>query len=131
MRKDGEASSWRNGLTNRLRLFAFDWRENQDQDSECRVGEHPIAVSYAYQMDKPKARKQALHYAMGVSELCVLPDGQLLVLEREVFVPKAKIGAFCQCKLYLVNPSVEHPFDMSAYSVDNSSHFLGTFFCQL
>ena len=114
LRKDGEASSWRNGLTNRLRLFAFDWRENQDQDSECRVGEHPIAVSYAYQMDKPKARKQALHYAMGVSELCVLPDGQLLVLEREVFVPKAKIGAFCQCKLYLVNPSVEHPFDMSA-----------------
>lgn len=44
---------------------------------------------------------------MGVSELCVLPDGQLLVLEREAFIPKVKLGAFCKCKLYLVNPSNE------------------------
>lgn len=43
---------------------------------------------------------------MGVSELCTLPDGRLLVLEREAFVPQQKIGAFCHCKLYVVDPAV-------------------------
>lgn len=60
---------------------------------------HPIAVSYAYRMDAPAIRKRPQTYAMGVSELCVLPDGQLLVLEREVYVPKSKIGASCQWAL--------------------------------
>lgn len=65
-------------------------------------------------MDAPAIRKRPQTYAMGVSELCVLPDGQLLVLEREVYVPKSKIGASCQCKLYLVNPAEEQVFPMSA-----------------
>ena len=29
-------------------------------------------------------------------------------------MPKSKIGAFCQCKLYLVNPAEEQVFPMSA-----------------
>ena len=62
---------------------------------------------YAYQMDAPSTRRKAETYVMGVSELCVLPDGQLLVLEREAFIPKVKLGAFCKCKLFLVNPSNE------------------------
>ena len=48
-----------------------------------------------------------------MSELCVLPDGQLLVLEREAFIPKIKMGAFCHCKLYLVNPLHESTFPLS------------------
>lgn len=61
-------------------------------------------TAYAYQMDQPSTHKKADIYVMGVSELCALPDGQLLVLEREAFIPKIKIGAFCKCKLYQINP---------------------------
>lgn len=114
LRKDGEAASWQNGEANRLRLFAFDWSERSDTSSLLSSVKHPIAVSYAYRMDAPEVRKRPQTYALGVSELCVLPDGQLLVLEREVYVPKSKIGAFCQCKLYLVNPAEEQLFPMTA-----------------
>ena len=91
-----------------------DWSERSDTSSMFGSVRHPIAVSYAYRMDAPAIRKRPQTYAMGVSELCVLPDGQLLVLEREVYVPKSKIGASCQCKLYLVNPAEEQVFPMSA-----------------
>lgn len=114
LRNDGEPASWQNGEANRLRLFAFDWSERSDTSSMFGSVRHPIAVSYAYRMDAPAIRKRPQTYAMGVSELCVLPDGQLLVLEREVYVPKSKIGASCQCKLYLVNPAEEQVFPMSA-----------------
>lgn len=114
LRKDGEPASWQNGEANRLRLFAFDWSERSDTSSLLSSVKHPIAVSYAYRMDAPEVRKRPQTYALGVSELCVLPDGQLLVLEREVYVPKSKIGAFCQCKLYLVNPAEEQIFPMAA-----------------
>lgn len=114
LRKDCEAASWQNGEANRLRLFAFDWSERSDTSSLLSSVKHPIAVSYAYRMDAPEVRKRPQTYVLGVSELCVLPDGQLLVLEREVYVPKSKIGAFCQCKLYLVNPAEEQIFPMAA-----------------
>ena len=114
LRNDGEPASWQKGEANRLRLFAFDWSERSDTSSMFGSVRHPIAVSYAYRMDAPAIRKRPQTYAMGVSELCVLPDGQLLVLEREVYVPKSKIGASCQCKLYLVNPAEEQVFPMSA-----------------
>lgn len=114
LRNDGKPASWQNGEANRLRLFAFDWSERSDTSSMFGSVRHPIAVSYAYRMDAPAIRKRPQTYAMGVSELCVLPDGQLLVLEREVYVPKSKMGASCQCKLYLVNPAEEQVFPMSA-----------------
>ena len=69
-------------------------------------------MTYAYQMDQPSTHKKADIYVMGVSELCLLPDGQLLVLEREAFIPKIKIGAFCKCKLYLINPLNSEEFSM-------------------
>ena len=90
LRSDGIPSSPENPQANKLRLMAF------DRNSALKV--------YAYQMDKPTTNRKAATYVMGVSELCVLPDGQLLVLEREAFVPKVKLGAFCKCKLYVINP---------------------------
>lgn len=45
---------------------------------------------------------------MGVSEVATLDNGRLLILEREFFVPKAKLGAFVQCKLYEITPSKEY-----------------------
>ena len=105
LRKDGHPASWQNGESNRLRLFAFDKKGTR--------------ASYAYQMDAPSTNKAAQTYVMGVSELCALPDGQLLVLEREAWIPKIKMGAFCRCKLYVVNPLQEKEFAMTdSFSAD-------------
>lgn len=93
LRKDGQPATPQNGLANQLRLMRFDWGKNSR-----------YMTAYGYQMDQPSTHKKADIYVMGVSELCALPDGQLLVLEREAFIPKIKIGAFCKCKLYLINP---------------------------
>lgn len=92
---DGAQATATNGIANRLRLQAFD-------DSLREVGQ------WAYAMDAPVARREAANYAMGVSELCALDDGRVLVLEREFFVPKIKLGAFVQCKLYVVHPEKNH-----------------------
>ena len=53
-----------------------------------------IRESYSYAMDAPKKDgTKAAAYAHGVSEVCAMDDGSLLVLEREFYVPKAKIGS--------------------------------------
>ena len=116
LRKDGQPATPQNGLANQLRLMRFDWgkmKENRNKEAYSeQVSSEQVnskqdsryMTTYAYQMDQPSTHKKADIYVMGVSELCVLPDGQLLVLEREAFIPKIKIGAFCKCKLYLVNP---------------------------
>ena len=101
LRKDGQPATPQNGLTNQLRLMRLDWG---------KISRY--MTTYAYQMDQPSTHKKADVYVMGVSELCVLPDGQLLVLEREAFIPKIKIGAFCKCKLYQINPLNSEEFSM-------------------
>ena len=111
LRKDGQPATPQNGLANQLRLMRLDWgkmkeNRNKEEYSEqvSRKKDSRYMTPYAYQMDQPSTHKKADIYVMGVSELCVLPDGQLLVLEREAFIPKIKIGAFCKCKLYQINP---------------------------
>lgn len=60
--------------------------------------------TYAYQLDAPIADAQkALFYAHGIGTICALPDGNLLLLEREFYVPKKKLGAFVNCKLFLLD----------------------------
>ena len=98
-RRDGRPASPQNIVKNVLRLLAFDMSHRDDSPK-----------AYLYRMDIPSTMKTAQTYAMGVSELCALPDGQLLVLEREAFIPKAKMGAFCQCKLYIIDPSKATPY---------------------
>lgn len=88
---DGSQSTSLNGIANRLRLQSF---------NEQGL---PLA-QYAYQMDAPGQQRTSRIYAMGVSELLALDDGSLLVLEREFYVPSAKIGSFVRCKLYQVWP---------------------------
>lgn len=116
LRKDGQPATPQNGLPNQLRLMRYDWgkiKENRNKENngkedcseqESRKKASRYMTAYAYQMDQPSTNKKADIYVMGVSELCALPDGQLLVLEREAFIPKIKIGAFCKCKLYQINP---------------------------
>lgn len=93
---DGLQSTPVGKVRNRLRLQSF--------------GEDLLPLKqYAYLMDEPVADKVARNYAMGVSEILALDDGRLLVLERELYVPRQKIGAFVNCKIYEVDPSGAQP----------------------
>lgn len=119
LRKDGQPATPQNGLTNRLRLMRLNWGKMKEDSNKEEYSEQVSSkkdsrymMTYAYQMDQPSTHKKADIYVMGVSELCALPDGQLLVLEREAFIPKIKIGAFCKCKLYLINPLNSEEFSM-------------------
>ena len=119
LRKDGQPATPQNGLSNQLRLMRLDWGKMKEDSNKEEYSEQVSSkkdsrymMTYAYQMDQPSTHKKADIYVMGVSELCTLPDGQLLVLEREAFIPKIKIGAFCKCKLYLINPLNSEEFSM-------------------
>ena len=119
LRKDGQPATPQNGLANRLRLMRLDWGKIKEDSNKEEYSEQVSSkkdsrymMTYAYQMDQPSTHKKADIYVMGVSELCALPDGQFLVLEREAFIPKIKIGAFCKCKLYLINPLNSEEFSM-------------------
>lgn len=89
--QDGPQATPANKAVNRLRLQSFDDRLKP-------------AEQYFYEMDPPEATKQPGQYAMGVSELCARDDGSIIVLEREFYVAKSKLGSFVRCKLYLVCP---------------------------
>lgn len=120
LRKDGQPATPQNGLANQLRLMRLNWgkikedsnKEEYSEQVSSKKDSRYMTTTYAYQMDQPSTHKKADIYVMGVSELCALPDGQLLVLEREAFIPKIKIGAFCKCKLYLINPLNSEEFSM-------------------
>lgn len=119
LRKDGQPATPQNGLANRLRLMRLNWGKIKEDSNKEEYSEQVSSkkdsrymMTYAYQMDQPSTHKKADIYVMGVSEFCALPDGQLLVLEREAFIPKIKIGAFCKCKLYLINPLNSEEFSM-------------------
>ena len=119
LRKDGQPATPQNGLVNLLRLMRLNWGKMKEDSNKEEYSEQVSSkkdsrymTTYAYQMDQPSTHKKADIYVMGVSELCTLPDGQLLVLEREAFIPKIKIGAFCKCKLYLINPLNSEEFSM-------------------
>ena len=62
-----------------------------------------------YKLDKAEVKKPGSIYVHGVSELCALDDGRLLVLEREANIPGTSVseaaGAGVVCKLYRVDPS--------------------------
>lgn len=128
LRKDGQPATPQNGLTNQLRLMRLDWGKMKEDSNKEEYSEQVNSkkdsrymTTYAYQMDQPSTHKKADIYVMGVSELCALPDGQLLVLEREAFIPKIKIGAFCKCKLYQINPLNSEEFSMKEkFSSDTS-----------
>ena len=130
LRKDGQPATPQNGLTNQLRLMRLDWGKMKEDSNKEEYSEQVSSkkdsrymMTYAYQMDQPSTHKKADIYVMGVSELCALPDGQLLVLEREAFIPKIKIGAFCKCKLYLINPLNSEEFSMKE-NISSDTPFL-------
>ena len=94
LKSDGQQATSQNGVKNILRLQSF--------------GDDLMPLEqYVYVMDAPEAHSKASEYAMGVSELVALGNGRFLVLEREFYVPKLKLGAFMQCKIYEIEPGKE------------------------
>lgn len=65
-----------------------------------------VVAQYAYALDgvKPKRRGTLVN---GVSELCALGDGRLLVLERTLRVTPLKIGSYAETRLYVVSPTAD------------------------
>ena len=63
--------------------------------------------TFRYKLDEPIADKsKAQFYAHGIGCISALDDGSLLLLEREFYVPHKKIGAFVNCKLFCLTPSL-------------------------
>lgn len=59
---------------------------------------------YLYQTDRYELRQSGRYYCHGISALCGLPDGRLVVMERELNVPRSYLGARTRTKLYVVSP---------------------------
>ena len=59
-----------------------------------------------YKMDEPIVRQKEGRTIRGISAITALTDGRLLLLEREVFIAKKKIGSSVTCNIYMVNPQV-------------------------
>lgn len=114
---DGTAATATNGACNRIRLMAFD-------------GELIPCGQYAYLMDAPHSHKAARTFAIGISELCALPDGSLLVMERETRVPKRKIGSYVINKLYRVWPEMGIMTNADAPLTDNTPYLEKTLMAQ-
>ncbi|MDL2251486.1 esterase-like activity of phytase family protein, partial [Odoribacter sp. OttesenSCG-928-J03] len=89
--RDGAQASYNNSIHNLLRIQSFD-ESLQAQEQ------------YAYKMDLPQATATARTYAFGVPEITALPNGDLLILEREFYVTEFGLGSWVQVKLYLVEP---------------------------
>ena len=70
---------------------------------------------YAYKTEAPETNRKPQHFAFGVPELLALDDTTLIVMEREVNIPPKYNHAWCNIRLFSVNP---HP-DMA---IKDTSH---------
>lgn len=90
---DGPAASAAHPeVTNLLRIQAFN-----DDLQPC--------AQYAYRMDTGRKDDFGKTYVFGVPELATLPDGRLLVLEREANVTAGGLSSTVRCKLFVVDPA--------------------------
>jgi hypothetical protein len=64
---------------------------------------------YAYKTDAPQVKHTGRHYAFGVSEMLVVNDTTLLVMERELNIPKRYNHSQCHIRIYCVNPEKQQP----------------------
>lgn len=79
--------------------------EENNGQGECRLFQYDsllnLTHTYIYKMYPSETTKRAQWYAHGVSEILSCGGGRLLMLEREAFVPKKKLGAWTKTKLCL------------------------------
>ncbi|MDE7377373.1 MAG: esterase-like activity of phytase family protein [Paraprevotella sp.] len=91
LKADGHPAGPGHRVKNLLRLQAFDEGGRADKQ-------------YAYEMELPQARKAGRHYVFGVSALSALPDGRLLVMEREVYIASRYMGSWARVDIFVVDP---------------------------
>ena len=98
LQTDGEKPTIQNKIKNRLRLQSF--------------GDDLLPKEqYWYVTDSTKTKKHKGTDILGVSGLAALDDGRLIVLERELYFPKNRIGSYAHVKLYLIDPAKQQPGD--------------------
>ncbi len=73
---------------------------------------HPVA-QYAYKMDGATIRNFGAIYAKGLVALTALPDGDLLVLEREANIKAGKLGSTVENKVFRIRPQGTLQIDAS------------------
>lgn len=99
LRADGVPSGPLNpGANNLLRIQAFG------------TDLQPVA-QYAYRMDRPRTEKFGSTFVFGVPAITALPDGSLLVLEREADIKKNYSGSAVYCKIFRVRPQSSWQID--------------------
>ena len=67
---------------------------------------------YWYMTDSSAVKHVEGKSTLGVSGLAVLDDGQIIVLEREIYRKPKNIGSFVNVKLYVVNPAQQCAGDL-------------------
>jgi len=102
LKSDGETADKNNPtVRNRLRLKSFNDNLLREQQ-------------FAYLMEAPicatmgKHPKTLIH---GVSDICALDDGRLIVMEREIYVSKKNMNNYVNVRLFMVDPSTSHSID--------------------
>ena len=71
------------------------------------------AAQYAYRMDKGKSEDFGAIYVFGVPAVTALPDGKLLVLEREADISRGYLSSEVICKVFMVDPTNSWQIDSS------------------
>ena len=63
---------------------------------------------WLYKIDHKSSGTREGTHTVGVPALAAMPDGRLLVMEREVFKAKKNIGSYIYNKVYVVTPAKEN-----------------------
>lgn len=104
-------TSFYKNLPENLGLEALSYNDSTRTLWTCNESGNIVIQSYGtslqplhhfpYTLDAPLVNQaKAQFYAHGVGTICAFDDGSLLMLEREFYVPKKKLGAFVNCKLF-------------------------------
>lgn len=79
-----------------------------------------------YRMATSQLSRQARYYLQGVPALCFLPNGSLLVMERELSVPRRYLGAKCHIRLRWIAPDALQQWALSAENLSSDSRTTDT-----
>ena len=79
-----------------------------------------------YRMATSQLSRQARYYLQGVPALCFLPNGSLLVMERELSVPRTYLGAKCHIRLRWIALDALQQWALSAEKISSDSRTTDT-----
>ena len=89
------------------------------------------AGQYAYKMDRGRNYDFGQTYVFGVPEITALPNGKLVVLEREANISNGYLSSDVVCKLFLVNPNESWQIDSNTnlYNLDPNKFMVKRLLC--